>query len=81
LGGIDPRNKEGNTKGFINETCVIKYNDYEFIWKEKNGLYKPYLKIGSLMIKIINLHIHSKDLQNFLSDNPIEQQFIPFYEK
>lgn len=34
LGGIDPRNNSNNsnnTIGFINETCVIKYNNYHFI--------------------------------------------------
>ena len=30
LGGVDPRNIPGNTTGFINETCVIKYNNYLF---------------------------------------------------
>jgi hypothetical protein len=80
LGGVDKRNDSNDTRGFVNETCVIKYDDYNFIWKKKNELFVPYIKVGSLMIKIINLHIHSKDLQNFLSDNPIEQKFIPIYD-
>ena len=29
LGGVDPRNIPGNTKGFVNETCIIKYNKYK----------------------------------------------------
>ena len=31
LGGVDPKNISGNTKGFINKTCVVKYNNYNFI--------------------------------------------------
>ena len=27
LSGVDPRNNPNNTVGFINETCVIKYNN------------------------------------------------------
>ena len=72
LGGIDPRNQGGDTRGFINETCIIKYNNYKFFWIKENNLYNPFLLINNKLIKIINLHIHSKQLQNFLSDNPIE---------
>ena len=66
LGGIDPRNKEGNTVGFINETCVIKYNNYSFIWKEDNIIKKPYIIIDDNTIPIFNLHIHSKNLSKFI---------------
>jgi hypothetical protein len=72
LGGIDPRNQDGDTRGFINETCIIKYNNFKFYWIKENNLYKPFILINNNLIKIINLHIHSKQLQNFLSDNPIE---------
>lgn len=35
LGGVDPRNSPGNTRGFVNETCVIKYNvpEFRFSWQ------------------------------------------------
>lgn len=72
LGGIDPRNQGGDTRGFINETCIIKYNNYKFYWVKENNLYNPFILINNKLIKIINLHIHSKQLQNFLSDNPHE---------
>ena len=73
LGGIDPRNSGGrNTIGFINETCEIKYNNYKFTWREKNGLYFPY--IGDY--PVYNIHIHSKRLQAFLSKNPTEFTLI-----
>jgi hypothetical protein len=76
LGGVDKRNQDGDTRGFINETCVIKYNNYEFKWIKENDLYKPYVIINNKLIQIINLHIHSKELYKFLSNNPIENKYI-----
>lgn len=58
LGGVDPRNIPGNSSGFINETTVIKYNEFEFTWM--NGL--PFMQ----GIPIFNLHIHSKNLAKFI---------------
>jgi hypothetical protein len=62
LGGVDPRNQPGDTKGFVNETCVIKYNAYNFIWENK----KPYIIINNMKFPIFNLHIHHKNLQDFI---------------
>lgn len=67
VGGIDPRNQGGNTIGFINETSVIKYNNYQFLWYECDGIRKPYLKIDEEnIVPIFNLHIHSKNLIDFV---------------
>jgi len=76
LGGIDKRNNTGDTIGFINETSIIKYNIYKFYWKKINDLWDPYIEINNNLIKITNLHIHSKFLDKFLSDNPEENKFI-----
>jgi hypothetical protein len=76
LGGIDKQNDSNDTRGFINETCLVKYNNYEFIWKNENGLYNPYLKTGDKFIKIINLHIHCKELFKFMSNYPLENKYI-----
>ena len=65
LGGVDPRNDPSNTVGFVNETCVIKYNNYVFCWFTINGIKKPFIKINEKMIPIFNLHIHCKDLKKF----------------
>lgn len=64
LGGIDPRNKSGDTRGFVNETCVIDYSKYKFIWK--NDSKSPYIVINHKEYPIINLHIHCKDLIKFI---------------
>jgi hypothetical protein len=67
LGGVDPRNKPGDTRGFINETCIIKYNNYEFIWRtNENGFKQPFLVVDNETIPIFNLHIHSKQLISFI---------------
>lgn len=80
LGGVDKRNTVvKDTRGFVNETCVVKYDKYEFRWirDDTTHLYVPYVKIQNTLYKIINLHIHSKELCHFFSNYPIEQKFIP----
>jgi len=66
LGGIDPRNKSGDTRGFINETCVIDYSKYTFIWKNENDKKIPYIVVNNNEYPIVNLHIHCKDLKIFI---------------
>jgi len=68
VGGIDPRNDPRNTIGFVNETCVIRFDVYK-LWFEndpEDGLKKPYLEIDNKKYRIYNLHIHSKRLKNFV---------------
>jgi hypothetical protein len=64
VGGVDPRNMPGDTRGFVNETCVIKYADEgDIVWKMIDELKKPFIKIrDGREIPIFNLHIHCKDL-------------------
>lgn len=67
LGGIDPRNNPNNTVGFINETSVIKYDSFQFIWHTpSDNIKKPFIKIDNTFIPIFNLHIHSKKLSVFV---------------
>jgi hypothetical protein len=66
LGGVDPRNIPGDSSGFVNETCVIKYDKYKFIWEYKDDVKKPFLVINDTKIPIFNLHIHSKQLNRFM---------------
>lgn len=67
LGGVDPKNIPGDTRGFINETCVIKYNNFGYKWViGHDGVRRPFiiLKNGDC-IPIFNLHIHCKCLEVF----------------
>ena len=78
LGGVDPRNKGGDTRGFINETTVVKYNKYKFWWiKNKESLYVPHIELNDKFVPVCNLHIHSKRLENFMGDDPKETKLIP----
>ena len=76
LGGPDKRNDINADIGFINEKFIIKFNNYKFYWKKINELWNPYIEINNNLIKINNLHIHSKALEKFLSDNPEENRLI-----
>jgi len=75
LGGVDPVNIPGDSIGFINETCVIKYNIFYFHWKLIDGVFCPFMGTtdpsvmngkGKLEFPIFNLHIHCKDLKGFI---------------
>jgi hypothetical protein len=66
IGGVDPKNIPGDSTGFVNETCVIKYNKYKFVWENHDEMRKPFLYIGKTKIPIFNLHIHSKNLIKFM---------------
>ena len=76
LGGVDPRNITGDSKGFVNETCEIKYDKYTFKWLKKKDDYFPYIEINNKLIPINNLHIHCKSLENFRMENPVENKYI-----
>ena len=88
LGGIDPRNIQGYnfnnknlildnpTKGFINESCTFKLDDYSInVFKKQmfiNNINLPVdlfyvIKNDSTLKQIVNLHIHSKQLYQFSS--------------
>lgn len=70
LGGVDPRNMSGDTTGFINETCVIKYNVYKIQWIQgDDGITRPFLIVDGNIIPVFNLHIHSKNLSRFTHQN------------
>jgi hypothetical protein len=67
LGGVDPRNIPGDSRGFVNESCVIKYNSYHFDWIQVECIKKPFLILNDgAQIPIFNLHIHCKKLSDFM---------------
>jgi hypothetical protein len=65
VGGVDPQNIAGDTRGFVNETCVIKYPDEGFFfWNVEDGVSKPFFRTkAGKVLRIFNLHIHSKALE------------------
>lgn len=81
LGGVDPRNIPGDTTGFVNETCVVKYDKYRFVWLESEGYKKPYIVINNKNIPINNLHIHSKKLKKFIMKSTLDEILDTFFKK
>ena len=67
LGGIDPIHNTGNTIGYVNPDCIIKYNNYTFEWKTIDNMKKPFIIINNKMYPVFNLHIHSKSLDKFIN--------------
>lgn len=76
LGGVDPRNIQGDTIGFVNETCVIQFDRYKFKWLKKGAYFIPHVKINDRWILINNIHLHSKTLDLFTMVNPTENRCI-----
>jgi len=64
LGGVDnPR----DTRGFINESCAIRYDLHQFEWEIIDGIKKPFLVMKNGQRKpIFNLHIHCKKVASFM---------------
>ncbi|MCH9612262.1 MAG: hypothetical protein S4CHLAM102_07480 [Chlamydiia bacterium] len=67
LGGVDPRNADIKF-GFVNTDCVINSSYMQYIWEvDEKGRSIPYAQFGDKLLKINNLHIHSKRLHEFYS--------------
>lgn len=67
LGGIDPIH-QNNEPGFINESCLFNPSLLHYQWGvDEQGRRVPHAAFLGHFYKIINLHIHSKRLQEFKS--------------
>lgn len=65
ISGIDPRNTNAQQSvGYINEKALFSITETEFGWSTQNGLWVPVAN----QLPVVNLHIHSKALSNFVSD-------------
>lgn len=69
LGGADPLNSGGKeTVGFINASCVFNPSHYEFTAQiDALGRSIPFLHTPDRNYRINTLHIHSKNLAEFIS--------------
>lgn len=67
LGGIDPIH-QNNGPGFINESCLFNPSLLQYQWElDRQERAVPYAIFQGNRYKIINLHIHSKRLQEFIN--------------
>lgn len=64
ISGIDTRDNPRDTRGFINETTIYNVSKFEFEWIDNI----PFIVKDNQKIKIMNLHIHSKNLKKLISD-------------
>ena len=75
LGGTDPRNGP-SSPGFINERCL--FNPANFNYEVQSGGFGrliPYLLFLGKKYRINNLHIHSKNLEPFLSKKIVDFKY------
>lgn len=78
IGGIDTIHSNKDTRGFVNETAEYKvqYGDLAFKWVlDEKGRRVPMLQYGTNYVRLVNLHIHSKQLHLYLSSS-----YLPSYE-
>lgn len=69
IDGIDPRNNFGhNSTGFVNETAMYVFSCFHFVFKhDAEGRAVPFIKNESGEMPIANIHVHSKNLERFSS--------------
>ncbi len=67
IGGVDPRNIPGDTRGFVNDDTPLRADLMELHWRRDvpTGLWEPF----AANVKVNNLHMHCKDLKRYMSDN------------
>jgi hypothetical protein len=65
VGGVE---LDPNLRGFVNESCVFDPSTLAIEWhKDSFGRHVPYVRWNDQLIRINNLHIHSKQLHRFVS--------------
>ena len=70
VGGVDPHNRDGDTRGFINEACLFQPSQLQVEWrKDARGMHCPWLGHGGRQYPAFSLHIHCKDLARYRSDS------------
>lgn len=68
LGGVDPRNARPPSNGFVNPSTVFDPRLLKpHMTADSEGRKFPVVETTSGIIRIANLHMHSKDLRPFLS--------------
>ncbi len=68
MGGIDERNGDGLNLGFINQTAAYRADQFKYEWTHfEGGLRFPTIHRHGNSWPIYVLHVHSKNLENFVS--------------
>jgi len=69
IGGIDKIHDKGDTRGFINQNCLYNPSNFNLVWEIEDGLFVLFVLDGEEKYRVMNLHIHSKQLSKYRSDN------------
>ena len=67
IGGIDKIHDQSDTRGFINETACYDPSKMCCKWITEEGNRVPIIIIKGNRYRVINLHIHSKELNKYMS--------------
>jgi hypothetical protein len=65
LGGIDPRNAQGDSRFFKNESSDLDLADFDFAWDYQDGIRKPVISFRQSRTTIHAIHVHSKNVAQF----------------
>lgn len=68
LGGVDPRNKPGSTS-YVNPHSLVNSALFRYSWeRDDRGRLVPFCTCQGKKLRLNNLHIHCKRLEEFYSD-------------
>ena len=70
IGGCDRKYHPDKKAGFLNQESYLDPRKISIQWeKDDDGLIRPYIYEAGEKYIVYNLHIHSKELESFMSDN------------
>ncbi|MCR5237964.1 MAG: hypothetical protein K6E34_12265 [Lachnospiraceae bacterium] len=68
IGGIDKIHDKRDTRGYINTNCLYNPSRMKIFWKRVPEGYAPFITDNNTDHPVMNLHIHSKELNRYRSD-------------
>ena len=69
IAGIPSKSNSQLKEKYINENCLYNASFFDIKWEYDSFGAAPYIYDGESKYKIMNLHIHSKQLNKYRSDN------------
>lgn len=74
--GHDPRNQGAGGPGILHYKALFDPGHFQIIWgKDSQNRQTPFLIFKGKVYKVINLHLHSKMPEHFVSFSPYQQPF------
>lgn len=77
VGGIDTLHDRNDTRGFINETAIYSAADLHIFWvPDEEDRVVPVIEYEQQYYRLVNLHVHSKKLHEFVSQARVHPKDI-----